>query len=89
MRVTAIRLGVGFAATLLATSTAIVLAGPVDAEPVPTTFSATGGSQAYTVPANVCQVTIDAFGGQGGDGGSNGVFGTGGLGARRRRPRSP
>ncbi|MBA4373980.1 MAG: hypothetical protein C0402_14110 [Thermodesulfovibrio sp.] len=45
-----------------------------------TTFNYTGSEQTYSVPPGVCQVTVDAYGGQGGSGG--GVTGSiaGGLG---------
>jgi hypothetical protein len=55
----------------------------------PTTFSFTGGTQTFTVPDGVTQLTVDAFGAQGGSGGTCtvdstpicGTPGAGGLGA--------
>jgi len=60
---------------------AVVTAGsPAAAAPQSQTFSFTGAQDTFTVPANVCQVTVDAFGAQGGDAGS--PPGVGGLGGR-------
>jgi len=43
--------------------------------PVTVTFNYTGGVQTWTVPANVTQVTIDAFGAQGGNEAAQGGLG--------------
>ena len=52
--------------------------GTAAAQPTTQTFSFTGGAQSFTVPENVCQITVDAFGAEGGDGGD-------GAGGRARR----
>jgi hypothetical protein len=57
--------------------------GTAGAQPTTQTFSFTDGAQGFTVPANVCQITVDAFGAQGGDGDIDSqVFGVGALGGR-------
>ncbi|MFH0888660.1 MAG: glycine rich domain-containing protein, partial [Planctomycetota bacterium] len=43
-----------------------------------TTFNYTGGTQSFTVPANITSITVDVYGAQGG----NGQSGAGGYGAR-------
>jgi hypothetical protein len=63
--------------------------GTAETATSPTTFSFTGGTQTFTVPDGVTQLTIDAFGAQGGSGGTCtidsdqvcGTPGAGGLGA--------
>lgn len=61
----------------LVAGTALVGAGvlfasePSGAAPVSETFSFTGAPETFVVPANVCQVTVDAFGAQGGLGADN------------------
>ena len=42
------------------------LGGPAGAEPVPEPFEFSDGPQEFVVPAEVCQVTIEAFGAEGG-----------------------
>jgi hypothetical protein len=57
---------------------AVLGAGTAGAVPTSETFSFTGEQASFTVPADVCELTIDAFGAQGGAGsiieGDNGVF---------------
>jgi hypothetical protein len=53
------------------------------AQPATKTLSFSGGPQTFTVPENVCAITMDAFGAEGGDGDVDSqVFGTGALGGR-------
>jgi hypothetical protein len=56
---------------------------PAQAAPSTKTFEFIGKPETFVVPANVCQVTIDAFGAQGGKGVDSGdPSATGGLGGR-------
>ncbi len=59
----------------------VALGSSADAEPRSQEFDWTGGIQDFTVPANVCQVTVDAFGAEGGVGATT-VPPAGGLGGR-------
>jgi hypothetical protein len=54
------------ASALVVGSVIVQGASPVQALNQPATFNYTGSFQTYTVPANVCSVTVDAFGAQGG-----------------------
>lgn len=55
--------------------------GTAGAQPTSQTFSFTDAAQSFTVPENVCQIAVDAFGAEGGDGDlDNTVRGVGGLG---------
>ena len=73
-----------FAAGALACGfAALAGVGTAGAEPTPRTFSFEGASEQFTVPVNVCQVTVDALGAQGGAGFSaavDGAPGSSGLG---------
>ena len=62
------------AAVALASAGAVVAigSGTAGAEPVTQEFEFTGAAQEFVVPADVCSLSIDAFGAQGG----NGAFGT-------------
>src|SRR6266508_3444820 len=70
---------VGISALTSGSLLAFTAAGAA-ADPIPTTFGFTGAMQSYTVPANVCAVTITADGGDGGDGAAVGED-AGGTGA--------
>ena len=86
------RFGSGAAAA--AVSVALMVAfstapGTAEAATSPTTFSFTGTTQSYVVPAGTTAITISAFGAQGGNGGTCaatqpvcGTPGVGGLGAQ-------
>lgn len=70
--------------TLLSVSAGAVAFGvmtgaPAGADETVVTFAATGGAQTWTVPADVTQVRVDAYGAQGGVG-LGGVGGYGGPG---------
>lgn len=52
--------------TVCASAALLFSAGPAGAAPVTETFDFTGGSQTFVVPADVCQITVDAFGAAGG-----------------------
>ncbi len=54
------------------------LALPAGASAIAQTFTFTGAAQAFTVPAGVTQITVDALGGQGGSSGSGAAGGLGG-----------
>src|SRR5262249_11241168 len=67
---------------------AVTGAGIAGAQPTSETFSFTGSSEDFTVPQNVCEITVDAFGAEAGDGDvDNTVRGHGGLGGRATSPR--
>jgi hypothetical protein len=75
--------------SVLVVGTAIVQgASPVLAINGQTTFNAPG-SYTYNVPANVCSVTVDAFGARGGRSGDIGVSGGLGGGAHATFPVTP
>src|SRR5215471_5843648 len=57
--------GLGVGAALLGV-VALVGSGPAGAAPQTQAFSFTGAPQSFVVPANVCQLAVDAFGAQGG-----------------------
>ena len=50
----------------------LALGGSAGAAPVTETFVFTGATQDFVVPANVCQVTVEALGAGGGGGGGGG-----------------
>lgn len=93
---TARRLAAGVSAAVLAGVSGVVLtAAPIGAATVTESFEFTGEPETFTVPADVCEVTIDARGAEGGAStGDNNATGsgpgarvagngiTGGLGAR-------
>jgi len=74
--------GSGAAAAVMVGGGWLLTAAPATAAPQTQQFDFTGAAQEFVVPANVCQVTIDAFGAEGGDGESNDPGGFGGLGGR-------
>ena len=61
-----------------ATTVCVLVAVPAGAAVSPQTFSYTGDTQTFTVPAGVCTVSFDAIGGHGGD--SSGGAGVGAQG---------
>src|SRR5262249_39435670 len=62
---------------------AVTGAGIAGAQPTSETFSFTGSPGDFTVPPEVCEITVDAFGAEAGDGDvDNTVRGHGGLGGR-------
>ena len=74
--------GAGLVTALVGSVGFIAAATPAAAAPESQTFTFTGVPQTFTVPANVCQITVDTFGAQGGNGGA--PPGVGGLGGRAR-----
>jgi hypothetical protein len=61
----------------------LFVSAPAVAAPTTQQFDFTGAAQQFTVPANVCQITVDAHGAQGGAGGPNDApEGDGALGGR-------
>jgi Glycine rich protein len=75
------RAGGSFAAAALSLGGGwMFVSAPAVAAPTTETFEFTGAEQTFTVPTDVCHVTIDAFGAAGGIG--NNADGTPGLGGR-------
>jgi hypothetical protein len=77
MRRTGIRVaGVATAGLLVGGLYAVTGAAQAGAEPATQQFSFTGASDSFTVPANVCRVTVDAFGAEGASapGGTDGMI---------------
>src|SRR5215471_9915260 len=58
MRARLAGVGVGAAATALLGAVTLVGSGPAGAVAQTQAFSFTGGAQTFTVPANVCRVTV-------------------------------
>src|SRR4030081_3904160 len=76
MRRTGIRVaGVATAGLLVGGLYAVTGAVQAGAAPATQQFSFTGASESFTVPANVCRVTVDAFGA----GGASAPGGTDGM----------
>jgi hypothetical protein len=63
-------LGGALTVGLLGAAAVFAAGSPAAAAPQSQTFAFTGAPDTFTVPANVCQITVDAFGAQGGDAGS-------------------
>src|SRR4029450_1748091 len=83
-------------AGLAVAAPAPLASGPASADPTTQTFSFTSASGSFTVPGEVCEITVDGFGAQGGvnpsDPGIGGSFpGLGGHATASRAvpPRGP
>ena len=72
--------GAAGAVALSAGALAIATPVPAGAEPVTETFGFTGAAQSFTVPADVCAITVTARGAAGGTGAGDEENAVGGLG---------